>query len=188
MYYTPVVLKKLRVFRAANPWDRGRLTDWNLNEYGIGLVSGNHANSSYPARQLGTRLTRSLGIQSRSDGRCHLLPRSLEDLSRSQQAPDERLPSLLRRIEPTLEELDFRQNPMAGAMAYYYPLVSAAVMLFCLGVLIVGTDRELIKPLIWLVICSGYFATAAIGRLVVRARRRRQQKAELLATLASGGA
>jgi hypothetical protein len=188
MYYTPVLLKKLRVFRAANPWDRGRLTDWNLNEYGIGLVSGNNVNSSYPASQLGTRLTRTLGIQSRSDGRCHLLPQSLEDLSRNRQAPDERLPALLRQMEPTLERLDFRQNPMDGAMIYYYAMVSAGVMAFCLGTLIYGPDKRFIKPMIWLMICSGYYATAAIGRLVVRARRRRQQKAGLLETLAADGA
>jgi hypothetical protein len=185
-YYKPIILRTIRTFRAPNPWNRGQAADWSLNEYAlapVGSVMGIKLDGTKPSP---IHKTRSLGIQSRPDGRHHLLPRSLATLSKKQQAPDDQFPALLREIEPMLQDVDFK-HPNDGFF-WVAGILSTAGALMIAGISIWAASQQLmgkagLKVMLLFFVFFGFLGAAAVWRLLRSRQRTKQQQSELLVKL-----
>lgn len=118
--YATVQISGIRTFRAPNPWNNGQVCDWDLNCYGIATTMGVDPNLAEETQNpnFDRVHSESLGIQAQPNGRFHILPGSLAELSQGGQVPDEALPALLHRIEPDLEDLDFK-HPLDVLFVFY---------------------------------------------------------------------
>jgi hypothetical protein len=183
-YYKPVVVRKIRSFRAPDPWRRGVVSEWTLNEYGlaaVGHMMGMRLDGTKPGK-----LARSLGIESGLDGRYHMLPRSLAGLSLKRQAADELLPALLREMEPGLERMDFPHpmdvifwSPGIGLSALAVGLVAFTIW----GYASHEIGKSAVKVLILLVVLFGYSGVAALQRALLPGLRKRRQQNQILLKL-----
>lgn len=185
-YYKPIILRTLRTFRAPNPWNQGQAADWSLNEYAlaaVGSAMGIELDGTKPSTIHPTRL---LGIQSRPNGRHHLLPRSLATLSQKQQAPDDQLPALLREMEPTLQAVDFKHPN--DVFFWFAGILSTAGALMIAGVSIWAASQQLmgkagLKVMLLFFVFFGFLGAAAVRRVLRSRLRSKQQQSELLVKL-----
>ena len=177
--YATVQISRLRTFRAPDPWNNGQICDWNLNYYGIATaISADRDLAELTQSPNFDRVQcESLGIQAQPNGRYHILPGSLGELSRDRQVADEELPALLHRIEPQLEDLDFK-HPHDWLFAFYAGFTG--LLLIGSFILLCASPNE-IKLAIGCIAFFGFFATIAFGRMVRRSRRKQRQKTELWA-------
>ncbi|HLJ44784.1 MAG TPA: hypothetical protein VKU01_02175 [Bryobacteraceae bacterium] len=179
MYINYSSFKKtgIRTFRAPNPWENGQVCEWSLNRYGVAAAIGVDPKLADAAQnpRLDRIKAKMLGIQAQPNGRYHILPKSLDELSRNQQVPDEELPALLHRMEPALEDLDFK-HPLDTLFAFY--------AYFC-GLLLIGSCVLLIadpgdmKIAVGCIAFFGFCATIGFGRMVRCRHRKQRQKVDL---------
>jgi len=175
--YVPFSIGTVRQFTAANPWNNGRPTTWNIEEFVI-------ANPRFvnPAKvKPGLLAPARTGIVSQPDGRYHLLPRALWELWTTGQIPDEKLPEALRGIEASLTDDDF-DTPLNGLFrfyAYFFGLIAAPLLAFYLFSLF-AEPSGIAK---WFGIIAGLIAVPFVRFVIVRKRRVEEKKRELLAGL-----
>jgi hypothetical protein len=187
-YYKAITLRTVRTFRAPNPWNQGQAADWSLNEYAlapVGNVMGIQLDGTKPSP---IHKTRSLGILSRPDGRHHLLPRSLATLSQNQQAPDDQLPALLREMEPTLQDVDFKHPNdrffwIAGILLTAGALMIAGISIWAALQQLMG--KAGLKVMLLFFVFFGFLGAVAARRILRSRQRTKQQLSELLVKLSA---
>ena len=177
MYIRYSTFKKagVRTFRAPNPWNNGQVCDWSLDRYGyFASISVEKVTEAPPQERLNRINAKSLGIQALPTGRYHILPRSLEELLREQQAADEQLPALLHQMEPHLEDLDFALPN--DALFVFYACFCALLLLGSCSFL--ASDPSDWKLALGFIAFCAFFTTFSVGRLVrIRQRKDRQKMA-----------
>jgi hypothetical protein len=174
-------------FTAPNPWNQGARTEWTLNVYFI--LNEAFGTPETASRLKPNRLYRPevIGICSESDGRYHLLPRSLSNLWKKNQVPNERLPELLKAIEPKLRDGDF-WHPFKDITSAILTFLLASLSLMPLTLYFLSNGRDFHDPQnLW---AAALFALFPLKFLAVRLSRRfrcRRQTTELLRRLAGVG-
>jgi hypothetical protein len=131
MYFIKLVPRRVRTdtaFRAADPWNAGRVTDWTVEAY---VMVPEHRPD--PGNLYSMGASERFAIRSDVDGGEHFLPESLIRLWREQRVAAERLPALLHALEPTLNRTDYRMIPKVerwAALSWAVAAVSVPAFLY----------------------------------------------------------
>lgn len=109
--FTPMRVRTIGTFRAPDPWNRGQVTDFNLEAYKMVPKGTRRPEDSWGGKEL-------YGIRSELDGAERLLPDSLGVLAVEEKVPKPALPRLLFDITPSLKKGDF--NPIWSSKIHYF--------------------------------------------------------------------
>jgi len=89
-------------FTAEDPWNQNRRATFTLDDYVLG------PRGMTPGPNVKPAVDYLRGIRSSLDSAERMLPESLSELWRTKRVPAEALPALLKELEPTLKESDFK--------------------------------------------------------------------------------
>src|SRR5881394_3402094 len=138
----PARVRTVGSFRAPDPWNGGRPTDFNIEAYKM-VPKGTHR----PKEVWGGK--ERYGIRSEADGAERMLPDSLGVLLREGRIPKEVAPQLLLEITPTLRKRDF--DPLWKTSVHYwiggfFGLIAAACLVMAAMQLAASMDASGHEP------------------------------------------
>lgn len=177
--WAPLHYRTIRRFTAPNPWNRGMRAEWTVSSYMIineKLVTPDAAMTLKPNRLLRPEL---IGICSEPDKRYHLLPSALSELWKNNQVPDERLPELLKEMEPKLNDGDF-WHPVKDLWTMLMMFLLVPLPLFFWVAYLFLRVGAADHAFFWVAGAFSLPAMAIIAFRLARLRRRQQQTSELL--------
>jgi hypothetical protein len=161
----------LKTFSASNPWDADQRGTFEIYRHVMGGLMPLHAAADERSR------IQSYWLRSQADGASRPLPDALAALWLADKVPTERLPQLLKGLEPQLGRSDFLThqalNPIQRAIRRWAPFVFA-LFVIALGVSSIGSD----PGTGWTMIAVGVVVAAGswlFGRRF-SSRRRRQEE------------
>jgi len=166
-------------FQAADPWNGGALTDWNVDAFrwiGENLGGKGSAMSGYDVYSL----------RSEIDGVVRMLPEVLAALWREGSVPLSALPRLLQEEEPRLKRIDyayFLQRKSHSALLAVLALLAALAYL----ALRVAPESGILHALLFGVAYLAGIGTAILALIApliaLRKQQRRRRMAKILARL-----
>lgn len=148
----PIRVKTAASFTTDDPWNPGRRSSFQLEEY---LLLFSNAKVTESTKATGTDFKRAL--RSSTDSVEHWLPDSLSELWRSQQVPAEALPRLLKEAEPTLKRGDYTvllRNKARWLLAGMNTCICLGFVVFT-GVGMANDDLGLLPSVIGLLVLAG---------------------------------
>lgn len=171
--YTPKKVQQLAQFTAADPWNGGQRVQFHLDRcFSRGFVPDY---SAYDDESLPSKFA----IRSELDKAHRVLPDSLASLWRSGKVTPERLPALLRGLEPNLKRSDFirllSMNKMQrGIRTYAGPSFGGFLLVLGMALLL---DKELAATGAGM-IAVGVLLAAVTVRIMRRLNARRKEQTD----------
>src|SRR5262245_21861867 len=167
--YTPKKVQNLAHFTAADPWNGNQQTSFELDRCFDGGFVPDYAafdDESLPQKY---------AIRSGLEQEHRVLPDSLASLWRSGKVPAERLPALLRGLEPNLTKSDYirllTMNRMQRGIRTYAPPVFGG-FLTLMGLPLLAIEWEVGVVMVAIGVGLTVFAVKTVRRL--NARRQQQ--------------
>jgi hypothetical protein len=180
--YTPKKVQNLVHFTAPDPWHGNQQTAFDLDRcFDGGFVP------DYAAFE-DESLPQKYALRSELEREHHVLPDSLASLWRSGKIPAERLPALLKGLEPSLVKSDYirllTMNRMQrGIRTYAAPIFGGFLAL--MGLPMLAIEWEVGVVIVGLGVGLTVFAVKLVRKL--NARRKQQSDWALSQSMAAGG-